>query len=85
TFANQDGRTTACGQTFSDDDLIAGIANSRFTTTVCGKRLVVTNTNTGQQVTVSIEDDCPACENAESLVLSDEAFFHIGDPADGEV
>ena len=52
---------------------------------LCGKQVKITNTDNGKTVTVTVADDCPTCENSNSIDLSTGAFDQIADEATGEV
>jgi rare lipoprotein A (peptidoglycan hydrolase) len=52
---------------------------------LCGKQVQITNTSNGKTVTVTVADDCPTCENANSIDLSVAAFEAIADLSTGEV
>jgi rare lipoprotein A (peptidoglycan hydrolase) len=43
----------------------------------------ITNTANGKSVTVLVADECPTCNNAESIDLSTGAFNQIGDESTG--
>jgi rare lipoprotein A (peptidoglycan hydrolase) len=43
----------------------------------------ITNTKSGKSVTVTVADECPTCENANSIDLSTGAFNMIGSSSDG--
>ena len=45
----------------------------------CGQQVQITNLNNGQTVTVTVADECPTCDNAESIDLSVAAFQALDD------
>ncbi|TFK76380.1 barwin-like endoglucanase [Pluteus cervinus] len=74
----------------SDNDLVAAMDQDRFGTgsvnsPLCGKQVEITNTDNGKTVIVTIEDDCPTCDNSNSIDLSIAAFNTIADPEAGIV
>jgi len=79
TFFYQNGVAGACGQVHSDSDLIAAIDQQRYgdasqKSSLCGKQVHIVNTENGNSVVVTIADDCPSCENGNSIDLSTGAF-----------
>ncbi|KAF8447726.1 hypothetical protein L210DRAFT_3527039 [Boletus edulis BED1] len=42
--------------------------------TLCGRQVQITNLNNGWTATVTIADDCPTCQNSNSIDLSVGAF-----------
>jgi expansin (peptidoglycan-binding protein) len=52
---------------------------------LCGKSVQITNTANGKTVTVTVADECPTCNNANSIDLSHGAFGMIADYSQGEV
>jgi hypothetical protein len=90
TFFYQNGVAGACGTVHSDSDLIAAIDQDRYgnsgeVSALCGQQVKITNTQNGKTVTVTIADDCPTCENANSIDLSVGAFTQIATEEQGEV
>ncbi|KZT26532.1 hypothetical protein NEOLEDRAFT_1132045 [Neolentinus lepideus HHB14362 ss-1] len=90
TFFWQDGNAGACGQVHSDSDLIAAIDQDRYgdsgdESSLCGKQVKITNTANNKSVVVTIVDDCPTCDNKNSIDLSFGAFTEIATEAEGEV
>ncbi|TFK54769.1 barwin-like endoglucanase [Heliocybe sulcata] len=90
TFFYQNGVAGACGTVHSDNDLIAAIdqdryGNSGVQSSLCGKKVQITNPANGKSVTVTIADDCPTCKNSDSIDLSYGAFTSIATEAEGMV
>jgi expansin (peptidoglycan-binding protein) len=54
-----------------------------FNQNICGKSVHITNTANGKSVTVVVADECPTCENANSIDLSTGAFNMIGAASTG--
>jgi rare lipoprotein A (peptidoglycan hydrolase) len=52
---------------------------------LCGKQVVITNTQNGKTVTVTVADDCPTCSGGNSIDLSVAAFKAIADESQGVV
>lgn len=79
---------TACGQVFNDNDYVAAIAFSYWTTPnpnndpMCQKRARVTDPSTGKSVTVSIKDKCGGCQRGD-IDLSPVAFQQLRDKSVG--
>jgi expansin (peptidoglycan-binding protein) len=74
----------------TDDDLICAIDIDRYGDTgvqssLCGKKVQITNTENGNTVTVTIADACPTCTNGNSIDLSVAAFKHLDTLGTGEV
>jgi len=83
TFFFQNDKAGACGTVHQDSDLICAMDTARFSQSVCGKKVFITNTANGKSVTVLVADECPTCNNAESIDLSTGAFNQIGDASTG--
>jgi expansin (peptidoglycan-binding protein) len=88
TFFYQNGNPGACGTVHSDSDFICAIDQARYgdsgnTSPLCGQQVQITNTDNGKTVTVTIADDCPTCDNSNSIDLSVGAFEAIGDLSTG--
>lgn len=43
----------------------------------CGQQVQITNTQTGKSVVVTVADECPTCDNADSIDLSVAAFQQL--------
>lgn len=90
TFFYQGGQPGACGTVHQDTDFICAIDSARYgdsgnASPLCGQQVQITNTQNGKSVTATIVDDCPTCENADSIDLSVAAFNAIADPSTGIV
>jgi len=90
TFFYQGGVAGACGTVHQDSDFIAAIDQNRYgdsgaQSSLCGKQVKITNTNNQKTVTVTIADDCPTCQNGNSIDLSVGAFTSIATEAEGMV
>ncbi|KAF9454541.1 hypothetical protein P691DRAFT_692150 [Macrolepiota fuliginosa MF-IS2] len=90
TFFYQNGNAGACGTVHKDGDLVAAIDADRYGNTgakssLCGKRVEITNTNNHKSVTVTIADACPTCKNRNSIDLSTGAFLRIATEEEGMV
>jgi len=90
TFFFQNGVAGACGTVHSDSDLIAAIDVARYgndgdVSPLCGQKVQITNDQNGKQVTVTIADACPTCDNSNSIDLSQGAFDQIADESTGIV
>jgi rare lipoprotein A (peptidoglycan hydrolase) len=51
---------------------------------ICGKSVSITNVATGKTITVVVADECPTCNNANSIDLSHGAFGELTDSNFGE-
>lgn len=86
TFFFQKGNAGACGTVHQDSDLICAMDSQRFQGGgLCGKQVHITNTKNGKSVTVTVADECPTCNNGNSIDLSTGAFTQIATEAEGEV
>jgi len=90
TFFYQKGNPGACGTVHSDYDLICAIdqdryGNSGVTSGLCGQQVQITNNANGNTVVVTIADDCPTCNNGNSIDLSLGAFEKLADPSVGQL
>lgn len=70
---------TACGQVYTDDDMVAAIAFSYFTSPnpnvdpMCGKRVKIIDPTTLKYVIVTITDKCEGCKTND-IDVSPSAF-----------
>ncbi|PPR03622.1 hypothetical protein CVT24_007738 [Panaeolus cyanescens] len=90
TFFYQNNNAGACGKVHSDNDMIAAIDADRYgdlgkKSSLCGKKVSLTNTKNGKSVTVTIADACPTCKNSNSIDLSVGAFKAIATLNEGMV
>jgi expansin (peptidoglycan-binding protein) len=88
TFFYQGGNAGACGTVHSDNDYICAIDQARYgdsgnASPLCGQQVKITNTDNGNTVTVTIADDCPTCDNSNSIDLSVAAFEALGSLSEG--
>jgi hypothetical protein len=93
TYFWQGNNAGACGKVNPDDHY--GIAidshgwwpdyNSGSPSPLCGKEIIITNTNNGRTVKAAVWDVCPTCVSDNSLDLSHGAFDAIASDADGMV
>jgi expansin (peptidoglycan-binding protein) len=90
TFFYQGGAAGACGQVHSDNDFICAMDKDLYgdmgnSAPICGKQVIITNTQNGKTVTVTVADECPTCLNSNSIDLSVAAFQQIADESQGVV
>jgi hypothetical protein len=90
TFFYQNGVAGACGTVHKDSDMIAAIDQGRYgnsgaKSSLCGQQVKITNTKNQKSVTVTIADDCPTCDNDNSIDLSSGAFQKIATLDEGLV
>ncbi|KIJ16932.1 hypothetical protein PAXINDRAFT_168369 [Paxillus involutus ATCC 200175] len=90
TYFYQNGVAGACGTIHQDTDYICAIDQIRYGTSgnaspLCGDQVLITNLDNGKTVTVTVADDCPTCDNSNSIDLSVSAFEAIADLSTGEV
>jgi len=86
TFFFQGGNAGACGTVHQDSDFVAAIDSARYNGgALCGKQVQITNSNNGNSVTVTIADECPTCNNGNSIDLSVGAFTQLATEEEGEV
>jgi hypothetical protein len=84
TFFYQGGNAGACGTVHSDSDFVAALDSARYNNgEFCGKQVTITNTQNQKSVTVTVADECPTCENGNSIDLSVAAFDAIGSESQG--
>ncbi|KAI0032717.1 hypothetical protein K488DRAFT_85623 [Vararia minispora EC-137] len=85
TYYYQFGGYGACGNINPDSALIVALESQRYTSSLCGRQVQITNLNNGAQVTATIADNCPGCGgNTNSLDLSVGSWVAIGrSEADG--
>lgn len=68
--------TTACGETYTDNDSVAAIAALYFTKSkdaMCGKQIQVNDPQSGLTATIKIVDQCANCLYGD-IALSPTAF-----------
>ncbi|KZT18818.1 barwin-like endoglucanase [Neolentinus lepideus HHB14362 ss-1] len=85
TYFYQNDNAGACGTVHSDNDVVAAMDSGRYNQGLCGKKVFIRNTKNGKSVTVTIADECPTCENSNSIDLSVGAFTQIATKEEGEV
>ncbi|KAF9507856.1 hypothetical protein BS47DRAFT_1488618 [Hydnum rufescens UP504] len=90
TFFYQGGNAGACGTVHSDSDYIVAIDIDRYGDTgavspLCGKKVEITNADTGKSVVATIADVCPTCKNSNSIDLSVSTFLAIASLGEGMV
>ncbi|KAJ1306326.1 hypothetical protein OPQ81_011022 [Rhizoctonia solani] len=90
TYFYQNGVAGACGTVHSDSDYIVAPDYRRYgdlsrASDLCGKRMLITNTNNGKTVTCTVADVCPTCDGENSIDLSEAAFKAIAPLSDGLV
>ncbi|GBE81947.1 hypothetical protein SCP_0403230 [Sparassis crispa] len=90
TYYYQNGVAGACGTVHSDYNFICAMDQALYgysgnASPLCGQQVLITNTDNGQSVTVTIADDCPTCRNSNSIDLSVAAFQAIADLSTGIV
>jgi rare lipoprotein A (peptidoglycan hydrolase) len=59
--------------------------NSGNTSPLCGQQVQITNQINGNTVVVTIADDCPTCQNSNSIDLSVAAFQALDDLSVGDL
>ncbi|KAJ3784993.1 RlpA-like double-psi beta-barrel-protein domain-containing protein-containing protein, partial [Lentinula aff. detonsa] len=69
----------ACGTVHSDSDYIVAVDEDMYSSSLCGKTVVITNEASGAQVTATVADECPGCATSTSLDLSVAAFEALSD------
>jgi expansin (peptidoglycan-binding protein) len=77
------GGTGSCGNVFPDTAKIVAVQIDRMNSSLCGKKVEITNTANGKTVIATVEDTCPGCKGPNSLDLSHGAFDAIGVEATG--
>ncbi|KAF5392219.1 hypothetical protein D9757_001424 [Collybiopsis confluens] len=83
TYFYQNGVAGACGTVHSDNDLIVAMDSAVYNQDICGKSVTITNTANGKSVTAVVADECPTCNNAQSIDLSLATFVTIGEVSTG--
>jgi hypothetical protein len=83
TFFYQNGVAGACGTVHSDNDYVLAMDSAIYSQSICGKSVTITNTANGKSVTAVVADECPTCNNANSIDMSLGAFLAIGDLSTG--
>ncbi|KAJ3788028.1 barwin-like endoglucanase [Lentinula aff. detonsa] len=85
TYFYQNGVAGACGTVHSDYDFVLAMDSAIYSSDLCGKSVTITNTDTGASVTAVIADECPTCDNANSIDMSLGAFLTIGALVTGQL
>jgi hypothetical protein len=84
TLSMQDG-LGACGNIHSNSDAVASLASARYSSSLCGRQIKVTNIDNGKSVVATIASECVPRPNANSIDLSTGAFDQIASEAQGLV
>ncbi|KAJ3787801.1 hypothetical protein GGU10DRAFT_347849 [Lentinula aff. detonsa] len=87
TFFYQNGVAGACGEVHADSAFIVALDQSRYgdsgaTSQYCGKTVSITGLGKTMQATVA--DDCPTCDNQNSLDMSVGLFQQFASTDVGE-
>ncbi|KIK57764.1 hypothetical protein GYMLUDRAFT_45948 [Collybiopsis luxurians FD-317 M1] len=87
TFFYQNGVAGACGQVHSDSDFIIALDQQRYGNSgdrsqYCGRTIAITAN--GKTVNGVVADDCPTCDNENSLDLSSGLFQQFYELSVGE-
>ncbi|KAG2111622.1 plant expansin [Suillus discolor] len=90
TYFYQEGNPGACGTVHSDSDFICAMDQSRYgnsgnASPLCGQQVQITNQINGNTVVVTIADDCPTCQNENSIDLSVAAFQALDNLSVGDL
>ncbi|KAI0035912.1 RlpA-like double-psi beta-barrel-protein domain-containing protein-containing protein [Vararia minispora EC-137] len=86
TFFDQGGAAGSCGNVNPDSAKIVAVQELRMSSSLCGKKVLIINTDNNKQVEATVADTCPTCQgNKNSLDLSHGAFDAIADEALGVV
>jgi len=79
TFFSQNGVAGACGKVHSDNDIVCALQTQTYDNGAnCGKTVAITNTKTGKTVNVLVADECPTCNDPQSIDLSNGAYKALG-------
>lgn len=74
---------TACGRVYTDDDLVAAVASSYFTSNIpqedslCGRQVKITDPSSGNNVIAMIVDRCKTCKEND-IYVSFAVFKQLG-------
>jgi len=83
TYYMQDGEAGDCGSYHSDNDIICALQTQTYAGgSNCGKMVQITNDLNHVTVTVLVADECPTCDNPQSIDLSQGAFKALGGTVD---
>jgi len=78
TWFTQKNNKGACGTVHSDHDFVCAMDSGRYKSSLCGKHVLIEFNDRKikkvKNVTVMIADECPTCNNADSIDLSVAAF-----------
>jgi len=75
TYFKQDGHAGACGTVHQDSDFIAAMDSGLYEkSNLCGKQVKIVRVSDNNSVVVTVADECPTCENNNSIDLSVAAF-----------
>jgi hypothetical protein len=86
TFYLQNGVAGACGQVNPDSAQICALQTVRYNNGAnCGRQIRITNLNTGGHVVATVADECPTCDNENSVDMSVGTFTAIATEEQGEV
>jgi len=83
TFFYQNGVAGACGTVHGDYDYVLAMDSAIYSQDLCGKSVTITNTANQKTVTAVVADECPTCNNAQSIDMSLGAFLQLADESVG--
>jgi len=85
TFFYQNGVAGACGTINPESAVIAALQTETYAGgSNCGKQVEITRVSTGKTITVTVADECPTCNDPESIDLSIGAYTQLGTETEGE-
>ncbi|KAJ7452348.1 RlpA-like double-psi beta-barrel-protein domain-containing protein-containing protein [Mycena galericulata] len=75
TWFTQNGVAGACGTVHSDTALIVALQTKTYDNGAnCGRTIEIVDVATGKSQTATVADECPTCNNAESVDMSEGLF-----------
>ncbi|KIP09532.1 hypothetical protein PHLGIDRAFT_18613 [Phlebiopsis gigantea 11061_1 CR5-6] len=80
TWFYQHNTAGACGTVHQDTDKVIALDSAIYDNgALCGKTVTLVNLSNGKTTTATVADECPTCDSAESIDLSQGAFSALTD------
>ncbi|KIJ55743.1 hypothetical protein M422DRAFT_151163, partial [Sphaerobolus stellatus SS14] len=84
TYFYQNGVAGACGKVHKDSEKVVALQTKMYANGGhCGRTIVITDTKTGKQATGVVADECPTCDGAGSIDLSESLFKEFAPTSQG--
>ncbi|KAJ7111572.1 RlpA-like double-psi beta-barrel-protein domain-containing protein-containing protein [Mycena crocata] len=85
TWFTQNGVAGACGKVHKDTDFVVALETKTYAKGInCGRKIRITNPSNGKSSDAIVADECPTCDNTESVDMSKKLFESLAALSVGE-